>query len=459
MKKKMLYALPVMALALTLGLGACGKTQDPAAGGAVQTESTDNGQNHAGGESQSTGNQESGQAGTDAGNASDAGNTGKPENAAEKFVPATAGPGYVTAVASREYFSEGYMDYEEPAYVSSVEAVYLTTPGYEKLASSLKEYNRMIYEDRVTMDLSTGEYLQGEDAQDEWNYYPWNYDNMTTVVRSDSRVFSMICSTEEYMGGAHPNYYAGGLSFDTITGKKLELADVVTDMEAFQQVLFDELKAFEDDYEALYDDWEEILKQQLESENGFNWYYLPNGICVFFNPYDIAPYATGLVELTLTYEKYPELLKPEYLGSQKEKMGEETITADINSYVTGLYQDVVIPLSARIGSISFDEMLDFVKDLGYEYTKQEPFEESDGEITLYDKDSEDHLILFCWPDEQGAPILYDMWFFHGSCRMAADDFYHESEEILYCMYDDNVYEKYRFDSLEGVTAAVFLREE
>lgn len=150
------------------------------------------------------------------------------------------------------------------------------------------------------------------------------------VVRADDELFSIIVSYYDFSGGAHPNHSNGSVNIDPATGKRIELQEVVTDNAAAAKAIKDELYAaypdlvseFEsfiylEEGESVLDAYESKLTNDL-----YTWTIDTAGLRVYFSPYEMASYAAGYQEILLTYDKYPNLIKPEYIpGADLDKEG------------------------------------------------------------------------------------------------------------------------------------------
>jgi len=126
------------------------------------------------------------------------------------------------------------------------------------------------------------------------------------VRRSDAQVLSFVNSLEIYKGGAHGDGSYTGYNFDVKTGRQLEITDVVKDRNRLGDILFEMLSERYGD--ALYEEAETVLKDQLE----FNWTLDPDGINFYFAPYDLAPYAFGMMQTKILFSQEPELFTEDY---------------------------------------------------------------------------------------------------------------------------------------------------
>lgn len=130
------------------------------------------------------------------------------------------------------------------------------------------------------------------------------------VRRADTRALSVLLTGYYYTGGVHGSPYNLGYTFDTSTGKELELTDVITDMTEVPKLVKEQLEIFwgmDWFYENL--DLEEYFAGSLD---GLQWVLDYNGVTFYFNPYEIAPYASGIPNVTLSFAEHPEIFNEVY---------------------------------------------------------------------------------------------------------------------------------------------------
>ncbi|MGN1139629.1 MAG: DUF3298 domain-containing protein [Oliverpabstia sp.] len=132
-----------------------------------------------------------------------------------------------------------------------------------------------------------------------------------TVRRADTAVLSLLLDGYYYMGGAHGAPYRMGVTFDTETGEKLKLTDVVTDVEKLPELVEEQLDIFWG-LEVLYEDLDlnEFFDEYIDS---VQWVLDYHGITFYFNPYEIAPYASGSQSVTISFAEHPEIFNEQYL--------------------------------------------------------------------------------------------------------------------------------------------------
>ncbi|WP_198016648.1 DUF3298 and DUF4163 domain-containing protein [Rubidibacter lacunae] len=128
--------------------------------------------------------------------------------------------------------------------------------------------------------------------------------------RTDETVTVMF-DRYAYTGGAHPNSMRIFLNFDRATGNRVELDDVVADREGFGDLIQRKLKAANN-----------IPPDGNLADAGYFDFALPknfalatDGVVVRYNPYEIAPYALGPTEVTLSYDELDGLLVSDRTGA------------------------------------------------------------------------------------------------------------------------------------------------
>ncbi len=67
----------------------------------------------------------------------------------------------------------------------------------------------------------------------------------------------------------------------------------------------------------MFDEYQTVVADKFQNSaldaQSTAWYFSNNGLVVFFNPYDITPYAAGVVKIEFPYESLTDVLEPDYL--------------------------------------------------------------------------------------------------------------------------------------------------
>lgn len=156
-----------------------------------------------------------------------------------------------------------------------------------------------------------------------------------TIARIDDNLCSIIIGGSEYTGGAHPNSGCSSNNVDPMTGEELRLDQVLNDSSILPDGIRTELeKAYPgimEEVESFYYQGEgedpDQFKQKL-IDNTYTWTIDAQGLNITFSPYEIASYAAGFLEITLSPADYPDLIQSKYILDQPQDMTRIVTTID-----------------------------------------------------------------------------------------------------------------------------------
>lgn len=170
---------------------------------------------------------------------------------------------------------------------------------------------------RIDATRETANNILSNAGNDLLYFYDVHYDPM----RIDPNVLSLYGAKTGYAGGAHPSHESISVTYDLTTGKALLLSDLLNpgcNASDLTPLVIEVLEIISQEH-YLYSDYtaivEERFGQGLDVEEG--WYLSNEGLCIFFSPYEIAPYATGEVKATIPYEKLNGLLRDQFFPVEK----------------------------------------------------------------------------------------------------------------------------------------------
>lgn len=149
---------------------------------------------------------------------------------------------------------------------------------------------------------------RGDELKHPWYEYRYSIDTETREGRDGVVVY--LVTLDYYEGGAHGINQLLPLNFDARTGSQLHLSDVfVPGYESrLTDILLDALQESTStkSIEELHDQGYLYSMDMFASEN----FVLDKDHITFkYNPYEIAPYAVGIVELEVNYDDLKDILK------------------------------------------------------------------------------------------------------------------------------------------------------
>lgn len=139
---------------------------------------------------------------------------------------------------------------------------------------------------------------------------PWMVETISKILYDSPKFVTIEMDNYSYAGGAHPNYYVSLLNFDATTGEPLKITDLITDTLQLAKLA-----------EAKFREVRELGQDENLNEAGFFWgetFILPenfgikgDSLYLFYNPYEIAPYALGPTDFSLPFDQLKGILRKE----------------------------------------------------------------------------------------------------------------------------------------------------
>ena len=172
------------------------------------------------------------------------------------------------------------------------------------------------------------------------------------VTRLDDNMLSILYSDVNYTGGAHGSYGSFGYTFDMSTGELLSLEKLSSDPAGLSEYLVQTmLEMAEADPESfpVEDSFlpaggrEEAFRNLLREGA---WYFDREGLVIFSTLYELAPYAAGITEFPIPYEKLAGKIDGRYLFPV-ERSGNGRVLVDELSALDGGSLEIVDKITAH----------------------------------------------------------------------------------------------------------------
>jgi len=254
---------------------------------------------------------------------------------------------------------------------------------YTKLSESFEENNRMTQrsmEDEFDNLLSTAREeleLLGTDS-----FVTKESTLDAQIRRADSIAVSLLYDSTLVFGNINGRYF-NGVTYDTQTGEKLTLTDVIKDMNKIPQIVETELQSHTwagDFYSetAVSDYFEQT------SADGISWTLDYNGVTFYFADGELADIGNGYLAATVTFAKHPELFYERYMTVPEAYMVEMPLEhpfyADIDS--DGVTEEIsAVPVTDESGL--FYKAIDIYTDTEAQYYHAELSAEMTNRIDCY----------------------------------------------------------------------------
>lgn len=142
--------------------------------------------------------------------------------------------------------------------------------------------------------------------------FNFSHERQYSVLYNDETFFSIARYEGGYTGGAHPNYIYMCENYFLPTASEIDFNDI------FDK---DKMKSVLKEAEAIFRKLFDVPSKGKINDHGFwfdndtfhfngNFYVTRTGITVVYNPYEVAAYAVGIIELHLPHKKFSKYYSP-----------------------------------------------------------------------------------------------------------------------------------------------------
>ncbi|MDK2967968.1 MULTISPECIES: DUF3298 and DUF4163 domain-containing protein [Lacrimispora] len=138
----------------------------------------------------------------------------------------------------------------------------------------------------------------------EFPFQSYEFYSDYVVTYNENCITSLYNDQYTYLGGAHGNTLRQSQTWDFQTGSQLQLTDFFTDVNKlndsiFNVIQYDILNRLKETPTSYFEDYPELIRGNFN----MNAFYLkPCGIVIYYQQYDIAPYASGIPEFFFPFE-------------------------------------------------------------------------------------------------------------------------------------------------------------
>lgn len=112
-------------------------------------------------------------------------------------------------------------------------------------------------------------------------------------------ILSLYFDRYEYTGGAHGITIRSSQTWNLQTGQMIKLSELFDCLYDYKRYIKDKvIEQIKKDPDIYFDDYENLVEQTF---NVNSFYCTSKGVVVYFQQYDIAPYASGIREFLIPY--------------------------------------------------------------------------------------------------------------------------------------------------------------
>lgn len=257
------------------------------------------------------------------------------------------------------------------------------------------------------------DFAKDDIANNPTSYFIYYSSEQMEVRRADKKVFSVIDHQTSYSGGAHGYYGNLCYNYDPVTGKLLTLDDIVKDKSRFKEKVVEKLAELPEN-RGVYPDYTDIIDSYNDDDFILNITY--EGVEVFFNPYEVGPYAAGMISVIIPYESNEDIFNQDlWEGLPSDHIRIFDLNFDDNNleYYTITNEDVEYTVSAPIMDYAYtnlmikanDQVFEFNNFYAFSYTPYLVRSGSDTFIYVFTTQDSDYAVIEIYKAE-GDKVTY-----------------------------------------------------
>lgn len=168
------------------------------------------------------------------------------------------------------------------------------------------------------------------DYEPDTGWYPYFCQTIYSPTRIDFGVLSLFGTQNNYSGGMHGGLSCIAANYDLATGDVLTLGSIMhmdASKDDFIEIILKKLESVAEDY-YLFDDYHEGVRSRLNVDENLyeDFFFTTTGLSFFFSPYEIAPYASGVITVEIPYSELPGLIYDGYFPAEREQIQGDMLT-------------------------------------------------------------------------------------------------------------------------------------
>lgn len=134
-------------------------------------------------------------------------------------------------------------------------------------------------------------------------FEPYVFQSDFTITYNNDCVVSLYSDAYTFLGGAHGSTQRTSDTFDFHTGCRLALSCFFPEPGARKEILFPGIeqqisKRRKEEPYTYFDEYPELLRKYFCPEN---FYLTQEGVVIYYQEYDVAPYVTGITEFLFPF--------------------------------------------------------------------------------------------------------------------------------------------------------------
>lgn len=208
---------------------------------------------------------------------------------------------------SQKVLEDTMYTHDIPVFTYKIYYPYFTTQCSQTAAQNINQYyvNHALETERhcrtvlYPQAVETAQYI----VNNKPPFNPYTFQSVYDVTYNQNCTTSLYFDSYTFMGGAHGATFRNSDTWNFFSGSRMTLEDFYPYGASFTEALFinighqieERLKTEPGSY---FDNYEELLRKNFHPEN---YFLKPEGIVIYYQQYDIAPYSTGIPEFLIPF--------------------------------------------------------------------------------------------------------------------------------------------------------------
>lgn len=188
---------------------------------------------------------------------------------------------------------------EYPQFSSSVykKSLIILNNFYKTRALDYLEYCRT-----TLYQMAVEQYL--DDIKNGYPVRVFGAQDVFSITYNDSCILSLYFDRYEYTGGAHGLTIRSSQTWNLESRKMIRLGELFDCLFNYKEyIIRNVIEQIEKNPDIYFEDYENLVRNTFNADS---FYCTPQGLIVYFQQYDIAPYASGIREFLLPYNSCPK---------------------------------------------------------------------------------------------------------------------------------------------------------
>jgi len=136
----------------------------------------------------------------------------------------------------------------------------------------------------------------------------FNFETSFRTTYLTESFLSVVMDYYEFTGGAHGNHFSQGYNFKLSDGELFYLSDIIKKSQLENLSLFCEQEIIKLFNANLLSDV--LFEDEINLKEDQDFFIKPGYLIIQFDPYEIAPYSMGSIEVEISFDRIKNLLKP-----------------------------------------------------------------------------------------------------------------------------------------------------